>query len=75
MAAFDLKVQCPEGTFPCQTCPDICIEQWRNCNGVADCPDRSDESSCRKYLAKLTTATTKYMNSFYSSLSRFSMST
>lgn len=44
------KVQCPLGTFPCHVCPDICIEQWRNCDGVADCPYGTDEreSYCRK---------------------------
>lgn len=42
------KVHCPTGTFPCASCPGICIEQWRNCDNSFDCPDKSDESSCRK---------------------------
>lgn len=42
------KVHCPTGTFPCASCPEICVEQWRNCDNSFDCPDKSDESSCRK---------------------------
>lgn len=35
--------RCPEGTKPCLS-EDICLPLEQFCNGVADCPDHSDEN-------------------------------
>lgn len=42
--------RCMRGFFSCPNmCPNICIEQKKNCNKVADCPDKMDEFyKCRK---------------------------
>ncbi|XP_073717280.1 vitellogenin receptor Yl [Misgurnus anguillicaudatus] len=38
-----LEPRCPEGTKPCLS-KDICLPLNQFCNGVAECPDHSDEN-------------------------------
>lgn len=53
------KGRCMTGFFSCPNmCPNICIEQRKNCNKIADCPDKMDEFyKCRKLVASCTSAT------------------
>ncbi|XP_045467187.1 relaxin receptor 2-like [Harmonia axyridis] len=37
--------KCPESYFPCVNDP-LCIQQNNNCDGKADCPDKTDEDNC-----------------------------
>lgn len=38
--------ECPAGHFACRTGSHLCLEQDKQCDGVSDCDDGSDELDC-----------------------------
>lgn len=39
---------CTAGYFQCEN-DTLCVKQGKNCDGIPDCPNHSDEANCGKF--------------------------
>lgn len=42
---------CTAGYFQCEN-DTLCVKQGKNCDGIPDCPNSSDEVNCGKFYAE-----------------------